>query len=61
MSLSLAARFPGVRPGAIENAVFTPYHAVKVTAMTRVEDAILNNLKVFVAFARNKLGDHHRA
>jgi RNA polymerase sigma factor (sigma-70 family) len=30
-------------------------------AMPRVEDAILKNLQVFVAFARNRLGDHHLA
>jgi RNA polymerase sigma factor (sigma-70 family) len=29
--------------------------------MTRVEDAILKNLQVFVAFARKRLGDHHLA
>ena len=29
--------------------------------MVRVEDAILKNLEVFVAFARKRLGDHHLA
>jgi RNA polymerase sigma-70 factor (ECF subfamily) len=29
--------------------------------MTSVEDAILKNLQVFVAFARKRLGDHHLA
>ena len=29
--------------------------------MARVEDAIIKNLQVFVAFARNRLGDHHLA
>ena len=29
--------------------------------MRRVEDAILKNLEVFVAFARKRLGDHHLA
>jgi RNA polymerase sigma factor (sigma-70 family) len=29
--------------------------------MARVEAAILKNLQVFVAFARNRLGDHHLA
>lgn len=29
--------------------------------MTRVEDAIVKNLQTFVAFARNRLGDHHLA
>jgi len=29
--------------------------------MTRVEDAIIKNLQVFVAFARKRLGDHHLA
>ena len=29
--------------------------------MVRVEDAILKNLQVFVAFARKRLGDHHLA
>ena len=29
--------------------------------MARVEDAILKNLQVFVAFARKRLGDHHLA
>jgi RNA polymerase sigma factor (sigma-70 family) len=29
--------------------------------MQRVEDAILKNLEVFVAFARKRLGDHHLA
>lgn len=32
-----------------------------LTAMPRVEDAILKNLEVFVAFARKRLGDHHLA
>jgi RNA polymerase sigma factor (sigma-70 family) len=30
-------------------------------AMARVEDAIVRNLQVFVAFARKRLGDHHLA
>ena len=30
-------------------------------AMRRVEDAVLENLKVFVAFARSRLGDEHLA
>lgn len=29
--------------------------------MPRVEDAILKNLRMFVAFARKRLGDHHLA
>lgn len=29
--------------------------------MTRVEDAVLKNLKVFVAFARSRVGDEHLA
>jgi RNA polymerase sigma factor (sigma-70 family) len=29
--------------------------------MVGVEDAIIKNLQVFVAFARNRLGDHHLA
>ena len=29
--------------------------------MARVEDAIIRNLQAFVAFARNRLGDHHLA
>jgi RNA polymerase sigma factor (sigma-70 family) len=29
--------------------------------MARIEDAIIKNLQVFVAFARNRLGDHHLA
>jgi RNA polymerase sigma-70 factor (ECF subfamily) len=29
--------------------------------MARVEDAIIKNLQVFVAFARKRLGDHHLA
>jgi len=29
--------------------------------MARVEDAIVKNLQTFVAFARNRLGDHHLA
>src|SRR4051812_48039821 len=29
--------------------------------MARVEDAIIKNLGIFVAFARNRLGDHHLA
>jgi len=29
--------------------------------MLRVEDAIIKNLQTFVAFARNRLGDHHLA
>jgi len=32
-----------------------------LTAMARVEDAIIRNLQAFVAFARNRLGDHHLA
>jgi len=32
-----------------------------LTAMARVEDAIIRNLQTFVAFARNRLGDHHLA
>ena len=32
-----------------------------VATMRRVEDAILKNLEVFVAFARKRLGDHHLA
>ena len=32
-----------------------------LAAMVRVEDAILKNLQVFVAFARKRLGDHHLA
>jgi RNA polymerase sigma factor (sigma-70 family) len=30
-------------------------------AVMRVEDAIIKNLQVFVAFARRRLGDHHLA
>src|SRR5689334_25333769 len=29
--------------------------------MTSVEGAIIKNLQIFVAFARNRLGDHHLA
>src|SRR5687768_2110494 len=32
-----------------------------VAAMVRVEESILKNLQVFVAFARKRLGDHHLA
>jgi RNA polymerase sigma factor (sigma-70 family) len=34
---------------------------VNLTSMPRVEDAIIKNLHVFVAFARSRLGDHHLA
>jgi RNA polymerase sigma-70 factor (ECF subfamily) len=32
-----------------------------LSGMAGIEDAIIKNLQVFVAFARNRLGDHHLA
>jgi len=43
-------------------SLFAPGRAgANFGAMARVEDAILKNLQVFVAFARKRLGDHHLA